>query len=66
MPRDPLPFPTVLVASSTDPYGSAAYGEQCASDWGAGFINVGDRGHINNIGDWPQGKMMLAVFTAGL
>ncbi|QWT45241.1 RBBP9/YdeN family alpha/beta hydrolase [Azospira inquinata] len=61
-PRQPLPFPTVVVASSDDPYGSLDYAADCAAAWGARFVAVGPRGHINadsGLGDWPEGYALL-------
>ncbi|HZU62210.1 MAG TPA: alpha/beta hydrolase [Novosphingobium sp.] len=61
-PCAPLPFPSVLVASSNDPYMDAHAARYLARMWGAEFVNVGRMGHINacsQIGDWPQGQALL-------
>ncbi|MET3353810.1 RBBP9/YdeN family alpha/beta hydrolase [Xanthobacter autotrophicus] len=62
MPTAPLPFPSVLVASRTDPYCSYARAEGFALDWGAAIVDAGDAGHINadaGYGPWPEGSMRL-------
>lgn len=63
MPMDRLPFPSIVVASSDDPYGGVAFAERCAKAWGSRFIDIGTRGHINadsGLGDWPEGLQWLA------
>jgi hypothetical protein len=58
VPLTPLPFPSLVVASTDDPYGDPAHAAHCAQVWGSRFINVGAHGHLNaesNLGDWPQG-----------
>lgn len=60
--RQPLPFPTVLVGSRNDPYCSLARAEGMARDWGARFVDIGERGHINaesGLLEWPEGHALL-------
>ena len=69
VPRDPLPFPSLVVAGSNDPY--CAYGKaaEMARAWGAELVNAGEAGHLNaasGYGPWPDGVMRLAVFLRGL
>jgi ParB family chromosome partitioning protein len=45
--RQRLPFPAVLVGSRNDPYCRFERAQALASDWGARFIDAGERGHIN-------------------
>lgn len=62
LPSARLPFPSIVVASSDDPYGSAAYARGRANAWGSEFVEVGARGHINGasgLGDWPEGHGLL-------
>jgi predicted alpha/beta hydrolase family esterase len=62
-PRDPLPFPSYLIASRTDPYCSFDAADEMAADWGARLFDAGDAGHINTAsghGPWPEGMMMFA------
>ena len=65
VPRDPLPFPSILVVGSNDPY--CAYGKAAimAKDWGATLVNAGEAGHLNaasGYGPWPDGVLRLASF----
>jgi predicted alpha/beta hydrolase family esterase len=58
----PLPFPSVLVASQNDPYCSLQRARSFALAWGSEFLDYGNTGHINaesGIGDWPQGRALL-------
>src|SRR6202022_5196538 len=69
VPSRALPFPTLVVASSDDPYGSLGYVQRCAADWEAGLVVAGALGHINDasgLGGWPFGAALLTSFRAGL
>ncbi|WP_211462011.1 RBBP9/YdeN family alpha/beta hydrolase [Collimonas silvisoli] len=62
LPLTRLPFPTTIVASSDDPYGSIAYSRSYADAWGSDFVDMGARGHLNAdsaLGDWPEGYRLL-------
>lgn len=62
IPRGSLPFPTILVASDDDPYGSVQRSFDRARDWGCHFVNIGSCGHINaasGIGLWHEGQQLL-------
>jgi len=62
IPRDPLPFPSMLVASSNDPYCSVDRAVEFATCWGSDFHLAGDAGHINvesGHGPWPEGLLMF-------
>jgi uncharacterized protein len=68
-PRDPFPFPSVLIASSNDPYCPILEAEEWAYAWGSSFSNAGDCGHINvdsGYGPWPEGLMRFAGFLSRL
>ncbi len=57
-----LPFPSMLVASSDDPYCTLTRATQFASAWGSRLVNIGALGHINadsSLGDWPAGQALL-------
>ena len=59
----PLPFPTTVVASRTDPYLSFRRAQVLAAAWGAQLVDYGDAGHINiaaGYGAWPEGPRLLA------
>jgi predicted alpha/beta hydrolase family esterase len=58
LPGLPLPFRSILVASSDDHYASLEFSRELAARFGSEFIEVGALGHINSdsqIGDWPEG-----------
>lgn len=62
VPLAALPFASVVVASSDDPYGGVAFSQRCALAWGSRWIEIGARGHINadsGLDDWPQGLAWL-------
>ncbi|HKT27878.1 RBBP9/YdeN family alpha/beta hydrolase [Dyella sp.] len=62
VPLDPLPCPSIVVASSNDPYSDIAFATQCAHAWGSRLINIGRAGHINaasGLGHWDNGQRML-------
>lgn len=64
--RERLPFPAILVGSRNDPYCSFERAEGLAHDWGARFIDLGERGHVNaesGLGDWPEGQALLLDWT---
>ncbi|WP_412064373.1 RBBP9/YdeN family alpha/beta hydrolase [Rhizobium sp. SYY.PMSO] len=66
-PRQRLPFPTLLVASTDDPFGSWDHARYSAEIWGSTLVGVGQRGHINaasGLGDWPEGKTIFERFRA--
>ncbi len=46
-PRDPLPFPSIMIASRNDPFGEYAHAEDIANAWGSFLIDAGESGHIN-------------------
>jgi len=59
-----LPFPSILVASSDDPYCAPARAEYFAACWGSRFVTLGPAGHINaeaGFGPWPEGEALLAA-----
>ena len=60
--RQRLPFRSILVASSNDPFGSLEGASRLAADWGADFVSLGPKGHINadsGLGDWEEGHVLL-------
>lgn len=64
-----LPFPAVVIASTTDPYCSQDEARALAASWGAEFVDAGDGGHLNSEsghGPWPDGLLRFASFLKGL
>jgi serine hydrolase len=62
MPLVRLPFPSVVVASSNDPFVTVVRAQTFARSWGSEFVMIGDAGHINTasgLGDWPEGLALL-------
>ncbi|MBU2582182.1 MAG: alpha/beta hydrolase [Alphaproteobacteria bacterium] len=69
LPREPLPFPAMLVASSNDPYCAFARACELSAFWGAHLIEAGECGHINvtsGHGPWPEGTLRFGLFMKGL
>jgi predicted alpha/beta hydrolase family esterase len=69
VPMSALRFPSLIIASTDDPYGALATTVRQARDWQCGLIVAGALGHINassGLGDWPQGRALLEAFCAGL
>jgi hypothetical protein len=63
MPLARLPFPTIVVASTDDPYVTVARAERFAAAWGSRLEVPGALGHINSasgLGSWPEGFALLA------
>ncbi len=68
-PRDPLPFPAIVIASRNDHFGSFEAAEEIAAAWGARFLDAGEAGHINaesGFGPWPEGSLTFAQFLSTL
>lgn len=64
----PLPVPAVVVASDDDPLSDRVATERFARALGATLVFVGSYGHLNaasGLGDWPEGRRLLAAFAAG-
>ncbi|KHL70358.1 MULTISPECIES: alpha/beta hydrolase [Pseudomonas] len=62
LPRQPLPFPSLLVASDNDPAASASSALQLAADWYAEATLLSGVGHINVKSGhrrWEQGFAWL-------
>lgn len=68
-PREPLPFPSLIVASRNDPFCAFAVAEDIAGAWGSLFVDAGEAGHINaesGHGPWPEGSLTFARFMSRL
>jgi predicted alpha/beta hydrolase family esterase len=62
-----LPFTSVVVVSSNDPYCTPDRAAGMARDWGSAITDIGPRGHINGdsvLGDWPEGWALLQSISA--
>lgn len=61
-PRNPLPFPSILAASTDDPYASIPVSRALATEWGCAFESLGPAGRVNTasgFGSWPEGEHYL-------
>ena len=59
----PLPFPSLVVASRNDPFCRFERAQFLAAAWGSRLVDQGEAGHINAdscLGDWPQGHALLS------
>jgi uncharacterized protein len=57
VPRDPLPFPSIVAASRNDPLGRFERVAELASAWGSRLVDLGGVGHLNpasGYGEWPR------------
>jgi len=67
MPLRSLPFPSIVVASSNDPYGSLEFAKSTATAWGSRFVSIGAAGHINSqsgLGEWNEGFSLFKQLAA--
>ncbi|MES2385187.1 MAG: alpha/beta fold hydrolase [Pseudomonadota bacterium] len=67
VPMKTLPFPSVLLASSRDPYCRPDRAREFAAAWGSDFAEVGPLGHLNadsGLGDWPEAHARLEALMA--
>jgi serine hydrolase len=58
LPDTPLGFPSIVVASSNDPWVKLGSAVDWAERWGSRLVNLGECGHINTEsghGPWPAG-----------
>lgn len=61
-PRQLLPFPSIVVASTDDPWIEIAQARNLAAQWGSHFVDAGAQGHLNaasGIGWWAEGQELL-------
>ncbi|WP_299451513.1 alpha/beta hydrolase [uncultured Pigmentiphaga sp.] len=64
IPMQTLPFQSVVVASTNDPYCSLERAREFAQAWGSRFEQIENGGHINadsGFGAWPHGLKLLAA-----
>jgi uncharacterized protein len=65
--RARLPFASMVVVTSDDPFCAPDRAAGMARDWGSTVAAIGPRGHINGdsgLGDWPEGRALLQSVTA--
>ena len=64
IPLVKLPFRSIVVMSSNDPYVTPVRAQQFANSWGSELVNIGDAGHINAVagyGRWDFGLELLEM-----
>jgi uncharacterized protein len=69
VPEGRLGFPSLIIASSNDPFASLNYTRRRAAEWGGGLVELGALGYINGesgLGKWQEGLKLLNAFKAGL
>lgn len=69
IPRERLPFPSILAASSDDALGDFDRVRGLAGAWGSRFIDIGPVGHLNpasGYGEWPGAEALLDVLSGML
>lgn len=62
VPYAALPYRSILVASSNDPYCPIRLAGAYARAWGSEFVRMQNAGHINvesGHGEWPRGNALL-------
>jgi predicted alpha/beta hydrolase family esterase len=67
VPFGPLPYRSIVVASTNDPYCPPRRAGAYARAWGSEFLRLADAGHINvesGHGEWPLGFALLQSLIA--
>lgn len=62
VPYQRLPYPSIVVASSNDPFCPVRLAGAYARAWGSEFVRLNEAGHINvdsGHGEWPLGLALL-------
>ncbi|GGO84271.1 alpha/beta hydrolase [Marinobacterium nitratireducens] len=62
LPREPLPFPSILAASSNDYLASFDAAAALARDWNSELVDLGEVGHLNpasGFGEWPEAEALI-------
>lgn len=69
LPRGSLRFPSMVVASTNDPWVNHEVARGWANRWDSRFVSVGAQGHINTEsghGPWLQGLALLEDLMGGI
>jgi len=69
VPFKRLPFPSIVVASSDDPFVTTEQARQYSHGWNSRFVLLENAGHINvasGHGAWPEGYALLRELRSPL
>ena len=64
LPNGPLPFRSLVAASTNDHLASLEAVTHMAEGWGSELLNLGDVGHLNpaaGYGHWPQALSLIHI-----
>ncbi len=67
VPRQRLPFRSLIATSDNDPLASRESVLTLARDWGSETVDLGSVGHLNpasGYGEWPMAQILLSRFGA--
>ncbi len=65
LPQKPLSFPSLVAASSNDPWMKLMSAALWAERWGSRLVNIGAAGHVNSesgYGPWIEGRALFGKF----
>lgn len=67
VPYGPLPYPSIVVGSTDDPYCPVRKAAKYARSWGSRMVRLANAGHVNaesGYGPWPEGRALLDELLA--
>ena len=67
VPRQRLPFPSIVAASRNDPLTTYQRAAALADDWGGLLVDLGSVGHLNpasGFGEWPMADEFIRELSA--
>jgi len=67
VPRERLPFPSIVAASRNDPLGAFDSIAQLAEGWGSRLVDLGEVGHLNpasGFGEWRRAEQFIDELAA--
>ncbi len=62
LPRQPLPFPSIVAASANDPLATPQRIAELAHAWGSRLVELGPVGHLvpaSGYGEWPEAIRLI-------
>jgi len=63
VPRNRLPFRSIVAASRNDPLGQFERVAELVKDWGSKLVDLGEVGHLNpasGYGEWPGAQPLIS------